>query len=81
MALWLRNLSNQHRGGMGLLNDIREVAPKSSEQGRAKMLKPKKRIGGQAGFANGTWRIFDAQQLSWIALAIAGLVLFAYMTG
>lgn len=45
------------------------------------MLKPRKRTGGQAGFANRNWRIFDARQLSWIALAITGLVVFAYMTG
>jgi hypothetical protein len=45
------------------------------------MLKPRKRTGGPIGSANGNWRIFDTRQLSWIALAIAGLVLFAYMTG
>ena len=45
------------------------------------MLKPRKRTDGQRGSANGNWRIFDARQLSWIALAITGLVLFAYMTG
>lgn len=45
------------------------------------MLEPRKRTGGPARPANGSWRIFDTRQLSWIALAIAGLVLFAYMTG
>jgi hypothetical protein len=63
-----------------LRNVAREVAPNSSEQGRATMLKPRKRTSGQAS-ANGNWRIFDARQLSWIALAITGLVVFAYMTG
>jgi hypothetical protein len=44
------------------------------------MFKPTKRT-GQPRFASGNWLLFDARELSWIALAITGLLLFAYMTG
>ena len=57
------------------------VPAQISGPGHTTMLKPRKRTGGPTGSTNGTWRIFDTRQLSWIALAITGLVLFAYMTG
>jgi hypothetical protein len=45
------------------------------------MSKLKKRPGSRPRFAIDDWLMFDASQLSWIALAIGGVLLFAYMTG
>jgi hypothetical protein len=46
------------------------------------MSKLKKRSGSRrARLASGEWLMFDASELSWIALAIGGILLFAYMTG
>ena len=46
-----------------------------------KVSKFKKRLASRTRPARGGWLIFDASQLSWIMLAISGLLLFAYMTG
>ena len=45
------------------------------------MSKLKKRPGIRARLASGEWLMFDAGELSWIALAISGVLLFAYMIG
>ena len=44
------------------------------------MSKFKKRLASRTKPAHGGWFMFDASQLSWIMLAISGLLLFAYMT-
>jgi hypothetical protein len=44
------------------------------------MSKFKKRLASRTKPANGGWFMFDASQLSWIMLAVSGLLLFAYLT-
>jgi hypothetical protein len=41
----------------------------------------KKRLASRTKSARGGLFMFDASQVSWILLAITGLLLFAYMTG
>jgi hypothetical protein len=45
------------------------------------MSKFKKRLASRTKPAHGGWFMFDASELSWIMLAISGLLLFAYLTG
>jgi len=44
------------------------------------MSKFKKRLASRTKSAHGGRLMFDASQLSWITLAITGLLLFAYIT-
>lgn len=45
------------------------------------MSKLKKQPGSRPRFALGDWFIVDANELSWIAVAIAAVLLYAYNTG
>jgi hypothetical protein len=44
------------------------------------MSKPKKRPGSRSTSALGDWLLFDSRQLSWIAIAISVVLLFALMS-
>jgi hypothetical protein len=45
------------------------------------MSKFKMPLASRTRSADSGWLMFDASQLSWIMLAVTGLLLFAYMTG
>lgn len=45
------------------------------------MSKLKKRSGSRSRFAIEDWLLLDARELSWSAVAIGGVLLFAYMAG
>lgn len=58
------------------------IAPGSGRFEEAeKMPKSRKRPGGASRFAINDWLLFDASELSWIALAVGGVLSFAYLTG
>jgi hypothetical protein len=50
-------------------------------QGDGKMSKFKSRLASRTTAARGGRSMFDANELSWIMLAVGGLAFFAYLTG